>query len=114
MATVAGVILKEHQHIEIALTYIYGIGRSTSRKICDELKLDYSKRVKDLGEKEYEGIRQIISKMVVEGECRRRKRMDIKAKMDMGSYQGKRHRAGLRVRGQRTQNKSSTRRRRDD
>ena len=117
MVTVAGIILKDNQHIEIALTYIYGIGHSTAKKICTELAIPSSKRVKELSDAEYDGIRGIISKMVVEGDCRRRKRMYIKAKMDKGSYQGKRHRLGLPVNGQNTQSNAQTRKkrkRRDD
>ncbi|MBF13521.1 MAG: 30S ribosomal protein S13 [Legionellales bacterium] len=117
MVTVSGVVLKENQHIEIALTYIYGVGRSSAQKICEELTIPFSKRVSELSESDFDGIRSKISKMVVEGDCRRRKRMFIKAKMDKGSYQGKRHRLGLPVRGQNTQSNAQTRKkrkRRDD
>ena len=112
MVTVAGVILKENQHIEIALTYIYGIGRSSARRICQELKVDGAIKVKNLSSAQYDSIRNTVGKMVVEGDARRRDRMNIKAMMDKGSYRGKRHRLGLPVNGQNTKSNARTRKRR--
>ncbi len=103
MARIAGVDLPRDKRTEIALTYIYGIGRGTAQKILTEANVDFDVRVKELKETEVVSIRDIIDrKYRVEGDMRREVAMNIKRLMDMGCYRGLRHRKGLPVRGQRT------------
>ena len=110
MARIAGVDLPRNKHMEIALTYIYGIGLTTSRKILDRLQMPYDKSSDDLTENDVTDIRQIIdSEYVVEGERRSEVGMDIKRLMDLGCYRGLRHRKGLPCRGQRTKTNARTR-----
>ena len=109
MARISGVDLPENKRIEIALTYIYGIGKATSSQILDDLKLDKNKTVKDLSENEVKAIRDVIQSKVVEGDLRRIVAMNIKRLMDIGNYRGLRHRKGLPVRGQRTKTNAHTR-----
>lgn len=109
MASVAGRILHNNKHLGIALTYIYGIGRSRATKICQETGIDATTKVKDLVEAQLEAIRTAVAKYVVEGDLRRDVAMNIKRLMDMGCYRGIRHRRGLPVRGQRTQTNARTR-----
>ena len=110
MARIAGVDLPKDRRIEIALTYIYGIGRSTSQEILTEAKVDFSTRVNQLKEAEVVSIRDVIDrKHKVEGDLRREVAMNIKRLMDIGSYRGLRHRKGLPVRGQRTHTNARTR-----
>jgi small subunit ribosomal protein S13 len=107
---IAGVDLPKNKRVEIALTYIYGIGRSTSEKILTEAGIDWNKRAGELTESEVVQIRGIIdSTYKVEGELRREVAMNIKGLMDLGSYRGLRHRRSLPVRGQRTHTNSRTR-----
>jgi small subunit ribosomal protein S13 len=107
---IAGVDLPKNKRVEIALTYIYGIGRSTSEKILTEAGIDWNKRAGELTESEVVQIRGIIdSTFKVEGELRREIAMNIKGLMDLGSYRGLRHRRSLPVRGQRTHTNARTR-----
>jgi len=109
MARIAGVNIPNHQHTEIALTAIYGIGRTTARKICTSAGIAHSKKVKDLTDSEMDRIREHVGKITVEGDLRREVTMNIKRLMDLGCYRGVRHRRGLPVRGQRTRTNARTR-----
>ncbi len=110
MARIAGVDLPKKKRIEYGLTYIYGIGLTTSRKILDATGISYDKRVYELTEDEIAAIRkEIQNNYMVEGDLRKKVAMDIKALMDLGNYRGLRHRVGLPVRGQRTKTNARTR-----
>ncbi len=110
MARIAGVNIPTNKRVEIALTYIYGIGRSSSKKILAEAGVDPNKRVHELTDDEIVRIRKIIEENYkVEGDLRREVAMNIKRLMDIGCYRGLRHRAGLPVRGQRTRTNARTR-----
>lgn len=110
MARIAGVDLPKNKRIEIALTYIYGIGRSNSQKILSEAQVDWNTNTNDLTESEITGIRRVIDeKHKVEGDLRREVSMNIKRLMDLGLYRGLRHRKGLPARGQRTSTNARTR-----
>jgi small subunit ribosomal protein S13 len=110
VARIAGVDLPKDKRVEIALTYIFGIGRSTAQKILTEAKVDFHTRVHQLQEAEVVGIRDVIDRRhKVEGDLRREVTMDIKRLMDIGSYRGLRHRKGLPARGQRTHTNARTR-----
>ena len=110
MARIAGVDLPRGKRIEIALTYIYGIGRSSAQKILTEAGVDWDTKSDQLTEEHITGIRKIIDeKYKVEGDLRRGVSMDIKRLMDVGAYRGLRHRRGLPARGQRTSTNARTR-----
>ena len=110
MTRIAGVDLPKGKRIEIALTYIYGIGRSNSQKILNIVGVDLGAKSDELSEEEVTKIRNVINESwKVEGDLRREISMNIKRLMDMGSYRGLRHRKGLPVRGQRTHTNSRTR-----
>ncbi len=110
MARIAGVDLPANKRVEIALTYIYGIGRTTAKKVVAESKVNPSTRVKDLTDEEISLLRKTIeSDLKVEGELRTDVAMNIKRLMDIGCYRGIRHRRGLPVRGQNTKNNARTR-----
>ena len=109
MARIAGINIPPHQHAEIGLTAIYGIGRTTARKICEACSIDYSKKVKDLTDADLEKIRDAIAHLTLEGDLRRETTMNIKRLMDIGCYRGFRHRRGLPMRGQRTRTNARTR-----
>jgi len=110
MARIAGVDLPKKKRIEYGLTYIYGIGLTTSRKILDATGISYDKRVYELTEDEIAAIRkEIQNNYMVEGDLRKKVAMDIKALMDLGNYRGLRHRVGLPVRGQKTKTNARTR-----
>ena len=110
MARIAGVDLPKKKRVEYALTYIYGIGLHTSRKILDATGIDYNKRVFELSEDEAATLaKEIRGSFVVEGDLRKQVAMDIKALMDLGSYRGLRHRKGLPCRGQKTKTNARTR-----
>ncbi len=110
MARISGIDIPRNKHIEIALTYIYGIGRSNAQKILTEASVDFNTRTEKLTEPEIARIREVIDKNYkVEGDLRREISMDIKRLMDLGCYRGLRHRKGLPVRGQRTKTNSRTR-----
>lgn len=112
MARIAGINIPDHKHAVIALTAIYGVGRSRAHKICEMANIGPSKKIKDLVEVELEALRSQIAKFVVEGDLRREVAMNIKRLMDLGCYRGQRHRRGLPVRGQRTKTNAKTRKRR--
>jgi len=110
MARISGVDLPRDKRIEIALTYIYGIGRSTANEILAKANIDPDTRVRDLTEEEVSKLREIIDKeYTVEGDLRREMSLNIKRLMEIGSYRGLRHRRGLPVRGQRTKTNARTR-----
>lgn len=110
MARIAGVDLPRGKRMEIALTYIYGIGRNTSRRILEEAGIDFNIRADKISESEVAKIREIIdSGYKVEGDLRMEVSMNIKRLMDIGSYRGLRHRRSLPVRGQRTSTNARTR-----
>ncbi|OAG27219.1 30S ribosomal protein S13 [Thermodesulfatator autotrophicus] len=110
MPRIAGVDIPDNKSIEIALTYIYGIGRTLSQKVLTKAGVDWNKKTKDLTEEELTRIRQIVEKEYkVEGDLRREVSANIKRLMDMGCYRGLRHRMGLPVRGQKTRSNARTR-----
>ena len=110
MARISGVNIPSAKRIEIALTYIFGIGITRAKKICKDAKLDPSKRVNALTEQELTNIRDLIDKnFVVEGDLRRDNAVNLKRLVDLGCYRGLRHRKGLPVRGQRTHTNARTR-----
>lgn len=110
MARIAGVDLPRSKRLEIALTYIHGIGRSTAKEICDKAEVDSSMKVDTLSEGEVVRLREIIERdCQVEGDRRREASQNIKMLMDIGCYRGLRHRRGLPVRGQRTHTNARTR-----
>ena len=111
MARISGIDLPANKRVEVALTYIYGIGLTTSKKIVAEANVDPNRRVKDLSDDEINDIRKTIDKTAkVEGDLRTEIAMNIKRLMDIGCYRGIRHRRGLPVRGQNTKNNAKTRR----
>jgi small subunit ribosomal protein S13 len=109
MARIAGINVPNHQHAEIALTAIYGIGRARAQAILAAAGVQGSRKIKDLNDNELEKIREQITKVAVEGDLRREVSMSIKRLMDLGCYRGLRHRKGLPVRGQRTRTNARTR-----
>jgi small subunit ribosomal protein S13 len=109
MARIAGVNIPNHKHAEIALTAIFGIGRTRAQKACDAAKVPRSAKVKDLTEEQMERLRDEVGKFTVEGDLRREVTMNIKRLMDLGCYRGVRHRRGLPLRGQRTRTNARTR-----
>ena len=110
MARIAGVDLPREKRVEIGLTYIYGIGISSSRRLCAEAEVDPGARVRNLTDEEVSRIRSYIqTNLQVEGDLRREVAQNIKRKMEIGCYQGLRHRRGLPVRGQRTHTNARTR-----
>ena len=109
MARIAGINIPPHQHAEIGLTAIYGIGRPRARKICEACGIDYSKKIKDLTDQDLEKIREALAQFTLEGDLRREVTMNIKRLMDIGCYRGFRHRRGLPMRGQRTRTNARTR-----
>lgn len=107
---IAGVNIPDHKRVQIALTYIYGIGKSRARRICDKAGIDVYRKVNTLTEEEAGRIRQIIQdEGRVEGDLRKEVQLSIKRLMDIGCYRGLRHRRGLPVRGQRTHTNARTR-----
>ncbi len=109
MARIAGVNLPVQKHTWVALTQIYGIGRTRAQQICGAAGVEPSTRIRDLTEPEVEKIRAEVAKISVEGDLRREVAMNIKRLMDLGCYRGLRHRRGLPVRGQRTKTNARTR-----
>ena len=110
MARIAGINLPTNKRVLIALTYIHGIGKVTSKNICDAAGVNVSTRVNELSEQEVASIRQHIDgNVIVEGDLRRERTINIKRLMDLGCYRGLRHRRGLPVRGQRTHTNARTR-----
>ena len=109
MARIAGVNIPNHQHAEIALTAIYGIGRTRAQKICDAAGIVRTTKMKDLSDSDMDRLRDEVGKFTVEGDLRREVTINIKRLMDLGCYRGLRHRKGLPCRGQRTRTNARTR-----
>jgi small subunit ribosomal protein S13 len=110
MARIAGVNIPREKRVEIGLTYIYGIGRSTSQKLLGELSIDQNTKVRDLTEEEVSRLRNHIdATLTVEGDLRRERSQNIKRLMEIGCYRGLRHRRGLPTHGQRTRTNARTR-----
>ena len=109
MARIVGVDIPNDKQVAFSLTYIYGIGRTTARQICEAAKVDPSLRVKDLSDDQMNAIRNEISKLKVEGDLRREVALNIKRLTEIGCYRGQRHKKGLPVRGQRTKTNARTR-----
>ena len=109
MARRGGVNIPNHQHADIALTAIFGIGRSRARAICTAAGIGVTTKIKDLSDTQMDRLREHVGKFTIEGDLRREVSMNIKRLMDLGTWRGKRHRAGLPVRGQRTRTNGRTR-----
>lgn len=110
MARIEGVDLPRDKRVEVGLTYIHGIGRSTSKKVLEAAGVELDTRVRDLTEQEITSLREYINQnLVVEGDLRRERQMNIKRLIEIGCYRGLRHRKGLPVRGQRTHTNARTR-----
>ena len=109
MARIGGVNIPNHQHAEIALTAIFGVGRSRARLICVAAGINTITKIKDLSDSEMEKLREQVAKFATEGDLRREVSMNIKRLMDLGPWRGLRHRRGLPVRGQRTRTNARTR-----
>ena len=109
MARIAGINIPNHQHAGIALTAIYGIGRSRASSICVAAGIEPNRKIKDLTDAEMDRLREGITRLTVEGDLRREVQMSVKRLIDLGCYRGSRHRKGLPVRGQRTRTNARTR-----
>ena len=109
MARIAGINIPNHQHAGIALTAIYGIGRSRAKAICVGSGIEPTRKIKDLTDAEMDRLRENITRLTVEGDLRREVQMSVKRLIDLGCYRGSRHRKGLPVRGQRTRTNARTR-----
>ncbi|MCK2086212.1 30S ribosomal protein S13 [Aeromonas media] len=109
MARIAGINIPDHKHAVIALTAIYGVGRTRSKAICAAAGIAENVKIKDLDETQIESLREQVGKFTVEGDLRRQISMNIKRLMDLGCYRGLRHRRSLPVRGQRTKTNARTR-----
>jgi small subunit ribosomal protein S13 len=109
MARIAGINIANHQHAEIALTAIFGIGRARAQAICAAAGVQGSRKIKDLSDAELDRLRENVQRLTVEGDLRREVSMSIKRLMDLSCYRGHRHRKGLPVRGQRTRTNARTR-----
>ena len=109
MARIKGVDIPNDKHTVISLTYIYGIGRNLAKTICENAKVEHTKKAGDLTQDELIALRDEINKHLTEGDLRREVSMNIKTKMEINSYEGTRHKKGLPVRGQRTSRNARTR-----
>jgi small subunit ribosomal protein S13 len=109
MARIGGVNIPNHQHAEIALTAIFGIGRARARQVCEAAGIKSVTKIKDLSDNEMDKLREQVAKVPIEGDLRREVSMNIKRLIDLGTWRGKRHRLGLPVRGQRTRTNARTR-----
>ena len=109
MARISGIDIPKDKRGAIALTYIYGIGKSLALTILENAKVDQNKKVSEWDDKEIASIREVVGNLTIEGELRSETQLNIKRLMDIGSYRGIRHRTGLPLRGQRTKNNSRTR-----
>ncbi len=109
MARIAGINIPNHQHADVALTSIYGIGHARAQAICKAAGVIGTRKMKDLSDTEVDRLREAVAKFTVEGDLRREVSMSIKRLMDLGCYRGLRHRKGLPVRGQRTRTNARTR-----
>ena len=109
MARIAGVNIPDNKHAVISLTYIFGVGRTTAKKICDATSTSPTAKISSLSEDQLEVIRSEVGKLIVEGDLRRELQMNIKRLKDLGCYRGLRHRHSLPVRGQRSKTNARTR-----
>ncbi len=109
MARIAGVNVPDNKHTVIALTYIFGVGRSQAKTICNKTNVIESEKISDLTESQMDALREEVGKMMVEGDLRREVSVNIKRLMDLGCNRGLRHRRGLPLRGQRTKTNARTR-----
>lgn len=109
MARIAGVNIPDNKHVSVALTYIYGVGKTRAHSICTATGIEPTVKVRELSEGDLDKIRSEIANYEVEGDLRREVSMNIKRLMDLGSYRGIRHRRGLPLRGQRTRTNARTR-----
>ena len=109
MARLAGINIPDNKHAVVSLTYIYGIGRTAARHLCEASGVNPSSRVQDLSEAELDKLRSEIANMNIEGDLRRENQLNIKRLLDLGCYRGIRHRRGLPLRGQRTKTNARTR-----
>lgn len=109
MARLAGINIPDNKHTEISLTYIFGIGRTTAKQLCEATGVNPSVKVQNLTEEELDKLRSEIAKIAVEGDLRRGNQLNIKRLLDLGCYRGIRHRRGLPLRGQRTKTNARTR-----
>ena len=109
MARIAGINIPNHQHADIALTAIFGVGRARAQSLCAAAGVERSRKIKDLSDAEMERLREQVTRLTLEGDLRREVSMSIKRLMDLGCYRGQRHRKGLPVRGQRTRTNARTR-----
>lgn len=109
MARIKGVDIPDNKQVGVSLTYIHGIGNNAAKAILEAVKVDSTKKVKDLNDKELEVIRKELNNYTIEGDLRRSVNYDIKEKMEINSYQGLRHKRGLPVRGQSTRSNARTR-----
>ena len=109
MARIAGINIPNHQHAGIALTAIYGVGRSRAKAICVGSGIEPNRKIKDLTDAEMDRLRESVTRLTVEGDLRREVQMSVKRLIDLGCYRGSRHRKGLPVRGQRTRTNARTR-----
>ena len=109
MARLAGINIPDNKHTEISLTYIFGIGRTTAKALCEATGVSPSAKVQDLSEDQLDKLRSEIAKLNVEGDLRRENQLNIKRLLDLGCYRGIRHRRGLPLRGQRTKTNARTR-----
>lgn len=109
MARIAGINIPNHQHADIALTAIYGVGRARAQALCTAAGVERTRKIKDLSDAEMERLREQVTRLTLEGDLRREVSMSIKRLMDLSCYRGMRHRKGLPVRGQRTRTNARTR-----
>ena len=109
MARIAGINIPDQKHTGIALTYIYGIGKASAKRICDAVGVRTDVKIRDLTEEDLDTLRAAVANETIEGDLRREVSMNIKRLMDLGCYRGLRHRRGLPVRGQRTRTNARTR-----
>jgi small subunit ribosomal protein S13 len=109
MARIAGINVPDHKHTIIALTHIYGVGKTRSSEACNATNISPTTKVRDLSEEDLENLRSFFSKVMIEGDLRREVAMNIKRLQDLGCYRGVRHRRGLPLNGQRTKTNARTR-----
>ena len=109
MARIAGVNIPDNKHTVIALTYVFGVGRTSAQGICEKVGVEPSTKIMDLSDAKLDEVRNAVAELTVEGDLRREVSMNIKRLMDMGSYRGIRHRRSLPLRGQRTKTNARTR-----
>ena len=109
MARIAGVNIPDNKHAVVSLTYVYGVGPTTAKRICQEANIPENRQMGQLSEAELDAVRAAVARIPVEGDLRRQVNMSIKRLLDLGCYRGLRHRRGLPVRGQRTKTNARTR-----